>query len=180
MSTQPERMALGVVVERRDLDNRWCKNLWRPVAVIPGAPALDPAGPWTELRRGEGWEHYHAGTLTLELHPKETEGYRFNLSQEPPRLFAVLRVNEEREIAHDVVPFLVTACPYESQDYLDSGDDIVEPVAMPDAVIAFVQIYVDRHFQEEPFQKRKRKRWSDQDAGLGRRSSVPPLGDAGE
>ena len=41
------------------------------------------------------------------------------------------------------------------------------------AVIAFVQIYVDRHFQEEPFQKRKRKRWSDQDAGLGRRSSVP-------
>ena len=92
----------------------------------------------------------------------------------------VLRVNEEGDVPHDVVPFLVTACPYESQDYLDSGDDIVEPVAMPDAVVAFVQVYVDKHYEPEVFHKRKRKRWADQDSGIGRRSSVPPAGDAGE
>ena len=86
----------------------------------------------------------------------------------PKLLFAELA-----DSPHDFVPFLVTACPYEAQDYLDSGDDIVEPVAMPAAVIAFVQEYVDRHHVDEPFHKRKRKRWSEQGAGVGRRSSRP-------
>lgn len=166
-------LPLGVVLERRALDNPWHSHAWRPVAVIPGAAPLDPGGSWSLLRSGDGWDRFHAGTLKLELFPRETEGYRTNLSQEPPRLFVVLRSQDEADSPHDFVPFLVTACPYEAQDYLDSGDDIVEPVAMPDAVIAFVQDYVDRHHVDEPFHKRKRKRWSEQGGGIGRRSSRP-------
>ena len=167
-----ERLPLGVVVERRALKNRWVPFAWKPVAVVPGAGEMDPKGGWTELRAGEGWTHFLAGTLPLKLFSKETEGYRFNLSQEPPCLFVVLRTNDyDDESGHDVLPFLVTACPYEAQDYLDSGDDIVEPVAMPDAVVAFVQAYVDRHHVDETFEKRKRKNWKGEAQRIGLRSS---------
>ena len=166
-----ERLPLGVVVERRELQSRWIRYSWTPKAVIPGAGPLDPSGPWTPLDSGEGWATFHAGTLPLELFRKETEGYRLNLSQEPPRIFVVLRNLDDDDLPHDVLPFLVTACPYEAQDYLDSGDDIVEAVAMPDAVIAFVQAYVDQHHVDEQFEKRKRKRWAEQRSGVGLRFS---------
>lgn len=165
------RLPLGVVVERRALSNRWVPHAWHPVAVIPGAGPMDPKAEWKTLTSGEGWVHFHAGTLPLQLFPKETEGYRFNLSQEPPCLFVVLRTYEEGDSPHDVMPFLVTACPYEAQDYLDSGDDIVERVAMPEAVVAFVQGYIDKHHVDEPFHKRKRKRWGEEDRRVGLRSS---------
>ena len=166
-----ERLPLGVVVERRELESRWVRFAWRPTGVIAGAGPLDPEGDWTLLDSGEGWTKFHAGTLSLELFPKETEGYRLNRSQEPPRIFVVLRTLDDDDLPHDVLPFLVTACPYEAQDYLDSGDDIVEAVTMPDAVVAFVQAYIDRHHVDEPFEKRKRKRWAEQRGGIGLRSS---------
>lgn len=171
MIKDQERLPLGIVVERRKLDNPWRAFSWRPVAVIPGAGPMDPAGEWTDLSQGDDWVQFHAGTLPLDLFPKETEGYRVNLSQEPPRLFVIMRSSDEADSRHEYAPFLVTACPFEAQDYLDSGDDLVEAVAMPEAVIAFVQSYVDQHHVDEPFHKRKRRRWAERGAGVGLRSS---------
>jgi hypothetical protein len=161
-------LPLGVVVERRDVDNPWIDHSWRAVAVIAGAPALSPFARWTPMGDGDGWVHFHAGTLNLELFPKETEGYKLNLSQNPPRLYVVLRNEEEGLCDHEVVPFLVTACPYEAQDYLDSGEEQVDAVAMPEGVIAFVQDYVGRHHVEEKFYKRKRQRADSADEAFAR------------
>lgn len=172
MIKDQERLPLGIVVERRKLDNPWREFSWRPVTVIPGAGPMDPAAAWTEIAQGEDRVRFHAGTLPLNLFPKETEGYRVNLSQEPPRLFVIMRSSDEPDSRHEFESFLVTACPYEAQDYLDSGDDLVEAVAMPEAVIAFVQSYVDQHHLDEPFHKRKRKRWAEQGPGVGLRSST--------
>ena len=166
-----EQLPLGIVLERRDIDNPWQDHAWRPVAVFPGAPALDPRAGWPKLAEGEGWAHFHAGTLVLELFRRETEGYKVNLSQRPPSLFVVLRSGEDMDCDHDMVPFLVTACPYEAQDYLDSGDELIEAVAMPEGVAAFVQAYIDAHHVDEPFIKRKRKRHHGGDAGFGRRGA---------
>ena len=174
MVQKQETLPLGVVLERRRLDNPWQDYVWKPVAVIPGAGACDPRGEWPTLAAGEDWAHFHAGTLMLELFRKETEGYKVNLSQQPPRLFVVLRSGEDMDCDHDVAPFLVTACPYEAQDYLDSGEETVEVVAMPDGVIAFVQAYIDTHHVDEPFQKRKRKRYEGGDDSFGRRSPPDP------
>ncbi len=171
-----ESLPLGVVLERRRMDNPWEEFEWRPVAVIPGAPARDPAGEWLVLGQGEGWIRYHSGTLPLELFRRETEGYKVNLTHDPPRLFVVLRGGEDADCGHDVVPFLVTAWPYEAQDYLDSGEEIVEPVAMPAEVIAFVQAYIERHHVDEPFHKRKRKRHGPEEVGFGRPPPVGPRG----
>ncbi len=171
-----ESLPLGVVVERREIEHPWQDFAWRPVAVIPGASPRDPLGPWLELARGEDWVRFHAGTLPLELFRKETEGYRVNLSQEPPRVFVCLRGAEDPECDHEVTPFLVTVCPYEAQDYLDSGEEIVEAVAMPEGVVAFVQAYIDEHHVDEPFYKRKRKGPRRPDESFVRR---PPGGEPG-
>ncbi len=96
-----ESMSAGVVLERRKIDSPWQDYAWYPVAVIPGAP---PVTEWRVLRHGEGWVHYHAGTLEIELHRKETEGYRVNLAQAQPRVFVVLRPDEEDKSGHDVSP----------------------------------------------------------------------------
>lgn len=178
MTEIKDSVPLGVVLEKRAVENRWIKHAWRAVAVIPGAPALDAEGTWRSLRSGQGdgtdedgdWEHFHAGTLACDLFRKETEGYKVNLSQEPPRVFVVLRAGVDLEVAHEWVPVHVTVCPYEAQDYLDSGEDLVEPVVMPPDLVAFVQAFVDRHHVDQPFYKRKRKPHDPRKAGFGKRS----------
>ncbi len=151
-----ESLPLGVVIEWRRVDHPWKDHSWLPVAVIPGAPALDGTGPWTRLREGDGWAQYHCGTLPLQLFRADTPGYQVNLAQKPPRIFVVLRGNPDPQGEHELLPFLVTANPYEAQHYLDNGEDIVETVSMPEEVIAFVQDFVAEHHQEEVFKKRKR------------------------
>lgn len=148
-------MTVGVVVERRDSDSRWVDHVWAPVAVIPNPP--DVGEPWHELRKGDGWAHFLARTLTLEIFRGETEGYRENLQQPRPAVFVVLRQGEERE-DNDVEPFRVTVCPHEAMGYIESGDEIVEGVPMPDEVTTWLQSFVDHHHVDEPFRKRKNKR----------------------
>lgn len=143
---------VGVVIAREDIDSQWEDHTWRPVGVLPGAPDVDD---WTELRRGEGWVHYHAQTVPLELHRKETDSYKYNLDGREPVLYVVLSdEDEESEFPYEV--HLVTASPYEAADYLDSGEQIVEPVRMPEPIFAFVSEFVDEHHVEEKFKKRKR------------------------
>jgi hypothetical protein len=144
-------MPLGVVVERREIDNRWQRFAWRPVAVLPGAP---PVAAWRELMRGERFVRWHAATLPLELHRTETEAYRANLSGKVPAIYVGLR--PEGGDIDRFAPFLVTASPYEALLYEAPGDALVEPVAMPDGLIAWLQEFVDRHYVERPFHKRKR------------------------
>lgn len=155
MMERTRSMALGVMVERREVDHPWQSYAWRPVAVIPGAPQTDAP---RQLNEEDGRLRYHAATLPLDLHRKEAEAYKANLSNDPPQIYIVLRPNDDSGSEIEIEPFLVTASPYEAQDYLDSGEDIVEGVTMPDSVIAWVQAFVDRHYIEEPFKKRARKR----------------------
>jgi hypothetical protein len=163
-----EHMPVGVVLERRRIDNPWQEHSWRAVAAIPGTP---PGEPWRILAEGEDWVHYMAGTFEVELFPRETEGYRANLSQPVPALYVVIRPDEGEEEGsggHEVVPFLVTACPYEAEGYVESGDELVEAVAMPDPIVAWVQDFVARHHVEVPFKKRKRKAYDPAKGDMGR------------
>ncbi len=168
-------MPVGIVVERRELQNRWQKVAWKPIGVLPGAPAI---GESKVLLRGEGWVHYHMATLPLELHRRETLAYKTNLNDRTPRLYVVLRVSEDPDDTEEVRPFLVTASPFQAQDYLDAGDDIIEGVTMPDAVVAWVQAFCDHHHVDEPFKKRKRKRYDPDDVGFGRRPNGAGLNGA--
>ena len=163
-------MAMGVVIERRESGSPWQDFTWRPVAVIANAATAS----WREFRRGEGWVQFHAATLPLELFKGETEGYLANLAQEPPKVFAVLRPGDSADEL-EPEPFHLTVCPYEAMGYGESGDEIVEGVAMPDEVIAWLQAFVQAHHVEVPFKKRRNRRHASAAAGTrprGRRSGA--------
>jgi hypothetical protein len=145
-----DALPVGVVVERRASDHPWQDHIWRVVAVIPGAPEVVD---WTELGRGDGWVRYHAATLPVELFSSDTEAYKYNLEFEPPLVFIVLDPDEEGD--HEVVPVIATVSPYEAQDYLDAPERLVESVAMPPAMRAWVAEFVAAHHVEKPFRKRK-------------------------
>jgi len=153
-----ESMPVGVVLERREIDNPWQDYAWRPVGLIPGAPPIDE---WRVLDRGEEdgkeWVHYLTGTLELELHSGETEGYRVNLSNRPPVVYVVIHGDDE-EVEHEVSPFLVTVCPYEAEGYVEGDDEIVEGVPMPEEILAWVGHFIKEHHVDVPFQKRKQKK----------------------
>ncbi|WP_339852194.1 DUF3305 domain-containing protein [uncultured Nisaea sp.] len=143
---------VGLVLERRKIDNPWQNYRWNAVSVIVGAPDV---GEWTLLDRGPDFERYHAATLPLTLYRKETESYKVNLSGQPS-VYVVLRTDDDPDSPYEVYPFLATASAYEAQDYLDSGEETVESVPMPEGLIAWVQDFCDTHHEDEVFIKRKR------------------------
>ena len=51
----------------------------------------------------------------------------------------------------------VTADPSEGEAFTEAGNDLVEPVPMPDAVYDVVAAFVTEHHVERQFFKRKRK-----------------------
>lgn len=162
------RMSLGVVVEKRPATSRWISHTWRPVAVLPGAA---PVSEWKLLDRTGGIERYHVATLELELHRKETEAYLVNLSNEVPSIYVVLRSPEpedEDPNAPEITAVRATASPFEAQDFLDCGEDIVEPVPMTEGLIAWIQTFIERHHQEVPFKKRKRKDFRHEEPTFGK------------
>lgn len=154
MTSRSISMPVGVVVRRAPGVTRWAKWSWRAVAILPGAAPAQ----WRELRRetterGEAVE-YHAATLELELHRADAEAYMSGLSARVPSVAVVMR----QEGLDRPEPLLVTASPYESQDYQDSGDELVELVPMPHGLIAWVRDFALEHHEEEVFVKRRRDR----------------------
>jgi|GEM_PF-180654 hypothetical protein len=150
-------MAMGVVVERRPVANPWAQDQYVPIGVIPNAGPAD----WVPLVEEGGDQgaamRWHVATLDVPLYRSDSEAYLENLNADRPAVYVVLRPSEDPDDAHDVSLVAVTLSPYEAQDFLDSGDDIVEPVAIPDAVLAWMKDFIARHYKETPFKKRKRK-----------------------
>ena len=173
MTERMQSIPIGVVVEWRRVDHPWQDHEWLPVAVVPGADEQDD---WKELARGDGWVQYLTAIMPLELHRKETEGYKVNLSNDPPVVYIVMSECEEPDAEHEIEATHVTASAFDAQDYLDSGECIVEGVPMPDSIAAWVASFVETHHVDEPFHKRKRKRYDPDEVGIGRRPNPPGQG----
>lgn len=154
MDTRKITMPLGIVIRRQPGVTRWAKHVWRAVAVLPGAGPAD----WTELRQDGDVVEFHAATVPLELHRADAEAYMVSLSMEPPTVFVILRRDDDPQSPHDYAVYAATASAYEAQDYQDSGEEIVEPVPMPEGLVAWVKSFTDVHFEEEEFKKRKRRK----------------------
>ena len=160
-AVQKERfrsMPLGVVVRRTPSISRWAKWSWRPVAVLPGAAEAD----WRVLREEDGATEYLAGVRLLELHRADAEAYHLNLSTAEPSIYVAMRPSGPDQPSPDGVDYTltsVTASPYEAQDDLDSAELLIERVPMPEGLKAWIAEFVEAHFKEEPFKKRKRRRW---------------------
>ncbi len=143
-------MPVGVVVRKTPGVTRWAKWTWRAVAALPGAGPAD----WVELRREGDAVEYHAATLPLKLWADETEAYLANLSDAQPSVYFVLR--DEPEDDRPLNALLVTASPYEGQDYADTGEEIVEKIPMSEGLIAWVRDFTLKHHRDEAFVKRRK------------------------
>lgn len=147
---QYQTMPIGVVLRKTPGVTRWVKWAWQAIAVLPGAPDAD----WRLLSKDGEVEEFHAATPYLELHGAESEAYLVNLSDKIPAIYVVLRQADNDEKPYEVL--LVTASPFEAQDYADSGEDLVEKVAMPDGLIAWIRDFAQKFHHEEKFVKRRR------------------------
>lgn len=145
-------MPLGIVVRKTPGVTRWAAWSWKVVAVMPGA---GPAS-WRELRREGDAVEYHAATLQLDLWSTDTEAYQMAIGSKIPGVVVVLRENDDPSDPMPWVPAVVTASSYEGQDYMDSGDGLIELVPMPLGLIAWVRDFIHEHHVEEPFVKRQR------------------------
>ncbi len=143
-------MPVGVIVRKTPGVTRWAKWNWRAVAVLPGAAPAD----WVELRREGDAVEYHAATLPLNLWADETEAYMVNLSDGQPSVYLVLRNDLDGNRPMDAA--LITASPFEGQDYADTGEEIVEKIPMTEGLIAWVRDFTFEHHRDEVFIKRRR------------------------
>lgn len=145
-------LPLGIVVRKTPGVTRWAAWSWKVVAVLPGAGPAD----WHELRRDGEAVEYHAATLPLDLYSTDTEAYLVTLAARRPGIVVVLRDSADPKSTCPYEPVVVTASAYEGQDYMDSGDGLIELVPMPAGLIGWIADFVRTHHVEEPFIKRKR------------------------
>ena len=153
-SSQPQfqSMPIGVVLRRTPGVTRWAKWAWRAESVLPGAAPAQ----WKLLREIGGSAEFHIGTVQLDLHAADSEGYLAGLADSEPSVYVVLRQSGHPEQPYQIA--LVTASPFEAQDYCDNGDDVVEKVPMPAGLIAWVRAFAQANYEDTPFVKRRRDR----------------------
>lgn len=142
---------VGVLAERRKASSPWIDYVWRPIAVLAGAPA---AAPWTVVEEAGDATTFYAGVAEVALYRNETGNYRDNLNSGAPQLWVVLRPTGV-DPAYELIA--VTADPSEGEAFTEAGNDLVEPVPMPDAVFDAIAAFIAEHYVERPFFKRKRK-----------------------
>lgn len=158
------RLAVGVVVERRNAKSAWADFVWRPSAVLAGEP---DAAPWTLLEAQADRTTFYAGAGEVLLYRSDTAFYRDNLATGEPMLWAVLRPTGGEP------PFAVvtvTADPSEGEALATIGTDLVEALPMPAPIRDAIEAFVAAHHVEHAFAKRKRDR-ADPEA-LARRARV--------
>ena len=74
-----------------------------------------------------------------------------------PSVFVILEKDETAETDREYKVHMVTASAYLAQDYSDCDEYLVEAVPMPDGLIAWVANFVNNHYEDKPFVKRKRE-----------------------
>ncbi|WP_372980497.1 DUF3305 domain-containing protein [Marinobacter sediminum] len=145
-------LKVGAVVRRSPGVTRWAREVWKPVAVIPGAPEAF----WKEMVREGEVIDYHAGTVCMELFRADVESYLVSLNMTVPSVWIIMDRDDTNRSPSGWFVSTITASAYEALDALDSGESIVEPVPVPESLAAWIKEFVDLHYIEEPFKKRQR------------------------
>ena len=147
-----ETLEIGIVVERRRLKSFWADHAWLPIAVLPGAPAMQA---WTVLEENADATRFYAGSFELAFFSSDTALYRDNLRSGRASLWVALQAVE---VEPGIAVQVVTADPAEGEAMTEPGTGIVETVPMPAEIQARLEAFVAAHHVERAFFKRKRDR----------------------
>jgi hypothetical protein len=144
------RFSVAVVMQRRALNNRWQSEAWEPFGVLPYCDGAceGEVGPRMILDADGVTQWLYAGH-EIRLHRDEAEGYYLNVSTAEPKVFVSWRMDEGR-----AVPLLLTVSYHEASRWMD-GSEVVDAVAMPPDVFAWVGEWVGKNYRPEPKQRIK-------------------------
>lgn len=129
---------LGIVVSCEKIVHPMADVRWRVVDLL-----LDPPrrADWRKMRRGSGFEHYHAATLQLVLSAQNLMDYRVNLANGA----CVYVVVQARPGARPDTPIdvrAVSASPFAAELFSGDSRATVERVAMPRALVTMVERFI--------------------------------------
>jgi hypothetical protein len=156
---KPLYFSVDILMERIPLANRWVSEQWRPAAVVPvGEVSLESGGvkpPVAErVADGPAGTTWRFAGRTVELHPTEAEGYYLNITSDTPLVFIMWRVSEDGS-EPAALPEIVTVSYNQAGRIMDAGER-VDPVPMPEAILAWMRPFVTEHYKPEPRRKMKR------------------------
>ena len=149
-------LAVGVVMQRFAIDNRWQSHQWRPLDIITDPATLHGASPraldvGVPDEADRRW--LHTG-FEVRLFSDEAEGYFLNVSAPAPCWFVMSRFEEQDGIER-LMPKLITLSYNEAARLMDGGervDTLPLPAAMLDPMHAFIAL----HYRPEVKRKRKK------------------------
>jgi len=145
-------LQIGAVVRRTPGVTQWAREIWKPVAVFAGAPDAF----WKELVRDGEVVDYHAGTVQMELYRADVEGYLVSLNMAVPSVWVIMDRDQTSKSPSGWVLSTLTASAHEALEALDRGESTAEAVPIPDSLAAWIKEFIDLHYIEEPFKKRRR------------------------
>jgi hypothetical protein len=146
-----EALRVGVVMQRRRLDNRWQSHQWRPLEIVadvglpPGLHCLrddDADSRWL-----------HTG-FDVALYSDEGEGYHLNIDAAVPCWFIMWRM-DERDGAEFALPKSVTLSYNEAARLMDGGEQ-VDTLPLSQDMIDRVAAFAAEHYRPEAKRKRRK------------------------
>ena len=146
-----EALRVGVVMQRRRLDNRWQSHQWRPLEIVvePGLP------PGVHCLRDDDADSrwLHAG-FEVALYSDEGEGYHLNINAPQPCWFIMWRMDEQ-DGAEFALPKSVTLSYNEAARLMDGGEQ-VDTLPLSQDMIEQVAMFAAEHYRPEPKRKRRK------------------------
>ena len=159
-NSAPSRVApyaIGVIMERVRLNDRWDTERWEAKGVVRDAGAQD-AGEQVIFSDERSTQILFPG-FTLRLHPDEAEGYLYNVTSPQPKVFVMWRVGEDG-VAR---PASLTVSYHEGARWMDA-EETVGGVALPADLLPWIAEFAYAHYKPEP--KKKKRYASSKDKGV--------------
>ena len=147
---------VAVILEKYLIERKfWSLPEWRLFGIVAGQNVAGGELDCRQVRNEPGAEQYLWRGLQLRLHIDGCESYWLNLIAEIPVLYLVCEDESEDGLLH---PLLITADCDEASAYLE-GEGRVLQAPMPSEIYKAIESFVLQNYHPEPMQKRKRKRW---------------------
>lgn len=144
-----KQFPVAVVMEKKQINNRWASEIWEAIGVLPAFDA-DPEAPPRQIFADERREHFLAGHFPLELFRDEVDHYHLNLLSPEPRVFVLWRLIEDFAL-----PIEATLSYGEAARWLDSGENC-DGVPMPPEIADWLGDFVNTHYKPAVRTKIKR------------------------
>lgn len=147
-----EAPRVGLVMQRRPINNRWQPFQWRPIELI--SEPLPVKTGMQCIRNDDADTRWLFTGIEIQLLTAESEGYFLNISSPTPCWFVMWRLEEvdHQEIA---VPKCLTLSYNEASRWMDGGERVDTLPASPE-IVDMLAGFTGRHYRPE--QKAKRRK----------------------